>query len=555
MSLIVNGTEIENVIVIKRDTGVTTEIDLLNSQDGTIIWEKTAGAEFEVTRFSSNVYESSSSIASSFVAVSVTAGEKAASVSYGGITKTVDPNTTAGVYFGKYGSAEDDGTPTSGKMKISNAIGVAGYSFSSAKSTTSICNCITAINKWGTIENVGDNLCKGSTITSVVFSNSIRTIGVSAFETCTSLQSVIFENGATSIGNRAFYGCSALANLVFSNTIQDIGEYAFNNCKLIPTITLPSSLKNVGTFAFYNCELLQFSSIPTGVESIGRLAFSGCLALNISSIPTGIKTLGGSAFTGTAITRINSSSGYTIDLSGLTQLTTYENCFGLDGTALMLPTSLTYVSISADHTRINTTTNGLFDVQSRTNITSLSYSASSSSPIYRILLPNNISNMTISLSSKNITMLNSSTLGLCDLTKYSTFNASTKLNGGFTSVRFSGSLTTIPQGIFQSCQTMVDIVIPSSVKSILPNAFTNCGTANATKDIPCTATVNFAVRTGWQVYEEQADGTFAWKEIYESTLNQTTMGADYLTAPKALCLTSTNGYPNEGYADFEWKHA
>lgn len=532
MSLIVNGTEIENVIVIKRDTGATTEIDLLNSQDGTIIWEKTAGAEFEVTRFSSNVYESSSSVASSFVAVSVTAGEKAASVSYGGITKTVEPNTTAGVYFGKYGSAEDDGTPTSGKMKISNAVGVAGYSFSSAKSTTSICNCITAINKWGTIENIGDNLCKGSTITSVVFSNSIRTIGASAFEACTSLQSVVFESGATSIGKRAFYGCSTLANLVFSNTIKNIEEYAF-----------------------YSCSVLNFSSIPSGVETIGRLAFSGCSALNISSIPTGIKTLGANAFSRTAITRINTSSGNTIDLSGLTQITSYDNCFGLDGTALMLPTSLTYVSISADHTRINTTTSGLFDVQSRTNITSLSYSASSSSAIYRILLPNNISNMTISLSSQNITMLNSSTLGLCDLTKYSALNASTKLNGGFTSVRFSGSLTTIPQAIFQSCTTMVDIVIPSSVKSILPNAFTRCGTANATTDIPCTATVNFAVRTGWQVYEEQADGTFAWKEIYESALNQPTMGANYLTAPKALCLPSTYGYPNEGYSDFEWKHA
>lgn len=40
MSLIVNGTEIENVIVIRRATGVSTEIEKLQDQNGNVIWEK-----------------------------------------------------------------------------------------------------------------------------------------------------------------------------------------------------------------------------------------------------------------------------------------------------------------------------------------------------------------------------------------------------------------------------------------------------------------------------------------------------------------------------------
>lgn len=40
MSLIVNGTEIENVIVIRRATGESVEIEKLQDQNGNIIFEK-----------------------------------------------------------------------------------------------------------------------------------------------------------------------------------------------------------------------------------------------------------------------------------------------------------------------------------------------------------------------------------------------------------------------------------------------------------------------------------------------------------------------------------
>lgn len=40
MALIVNGTEIENIIVIKKESGESIELELLQDQNGNIIWEK-----------------------------------------------------------------------------------------------------------------------------------------------------------------------------------------------------------------------------------------------------------------------------------------------------------------------------------------------------------------------------------------------------------------------------------------------------------------------------------------------------------------------------------
>lgn len=49
MGLIVNGTEIENVIVIKKDTGTTTELDLFKTSTGIILWEAVKLTEFNYT--------------------------------------------------------------------------------------------------------------------------------------------------------------------------------------------------------------------------------------------------------------------------------------------------------------------------------------------------------------------------------------------------------------------------------------------------------------------------------------------------------------------------
>ena len=43
MSLIVNGTEIENVIVVKRATGESVEVEKLQDQNGNVIWELEQG--------------------------------------------------------------------------------------------------------------------------------------------------------------------------------------------------------------------------------------------------------------------------------------------------------------------------------------------------------------------------------------------------------------------------------------------------------------------------------------------------------------------------------
>lgn len=56
MSLIVNGTEIENVIVIQRATGESTEIEKLQDQNGNVIWEKQTAPLFQIMPIGATSY-------------------------------------------------------------------------------------------------------------------------------------------------------------------------------------------------------------------------------------------------------------------------------------------------------------------------------------------------------------------------------------------------------------------------------------------------------------------------------------------------------------------
>ena len=55
-------------------------------------------------------------------------------------------------------------------------------------------------------------------IETVVFSNSVESIGVGAFYGCTNLKTVFIGNGVTSIGGGAFYGCNQLESVFITRT-------------------------------------------------------------------------------------------------------------------------------------------------------------------------------------------------------------------------------------------------------------------------------------------------------------------------------------------------
>lgn len=100
----------------------------------------------------------------------------------------------------------------------------------------SSCTNLKRIRFEGGIEGIAKETFKGlKNITTIYIPESLKTIGVSAFEDCTNLEYVITNysndtDGISIIANSAFSGCSKLKINFLRNNIKAIGNYAFYNC-------------------------------------------------------------------------------------------------------------------------------------------------------------------------------------------------------------------------------------------------------------------------------------------------------------------------------------
>ena len=160
-----------------------------------------------------------------------------------------------------------------------------------------------------------------SSLTSVTIPNRVTSIGRSAFNGCSSLTSVTIGVSVTSIGDFAFFGCSSLTSVtinsdaivtssynlsdifgsqvtkyIIGDNVKGIGNYAFSYCSSLTSITIPNSVTSIGSSAFYNCSSLTSVTIPNSVTSIGYEAFRDCSSLTSITIPNGVTSIGSYAF-------------------------------------------------------------------------------------------------------------------------------------------------------------------------------------------------------------------------------------------------------------------
>jgi hypothetical protein len=119
-----------------------------------------------------------------------------------------------------------------------------------------------------------------STLVSVIFSNSVESIGDNAFCGCQNLSLLTIPDSVNSIGSYAFYGCQNLSLLTIPDSVNSIGSYAFSECNNLLSLTIPDSVTKIGDSAFQHCFNLSSLTIPDSVNSIGEGAFYGGLVLS-----------------------------------------------------------------------------------------------------------------------------------------------------------------------------------------------------------------------------------------------------------------------------------
>ena len=146
------------------------------------------------------------------------------------------------------------------------------------------------------ITSIGDEAFKGSSLTSVKFGKSVKTIGAKAFDSCSNLTSVSIPDNITSIGEGAFNSCTSLTKVTIGKGITAIAKNTFSSCKNLSNLTIGSNVTTIGDSAFAYCYGLTSVTLPDSVTTLANYAFKSCSELATITFGEDIKSIGYGAF-------------------------------------------------------------------------------------------------------------------------------------------------------------------------------------------------------------------------------------------------------------------
>ena len=147
-----------------------------------------------------------------------------------------------------------------------------------------------------------------TSLQSVDFGNNsqLTTISERAFSSCTAMKSVNFGNNSvlTTIGRGAFAWCYALANVQMPNTVTEVSYGAFQSCTALKSIVFSDAMTVIRDHVCYGCSALEEVHLPVALEGIYMRSFVGTTSLKEIDIPATVNEIRAQAFENSGIESI-----------------------------------------------------------------------------------------------------------------------------------------------------------------------------------------------------------------------------------------------------------
>lgn len=94
------------------------------------------------------------------------------------------------------------------------------------------------------------------------------------------------------IGDNAFKNCIGVTSVEIPETITEIGSSTFSGCTGLTSINIPETITKIGSSAFSGCTGLTSINIPETITEINGGTFSGCTGLSSITIPGSVTRMG-----------------------------------------------------------------------------------------------------------------------------------------------------------------------------------------------------------------------------------------------------------------------
>ena len=283
---------------------------------------------------------------------------------------------------------------------------------------------------------------------SITIPNSVTSVGIAAFASCSAFTSVTIPNSVTSIGASAFNGCTSLTSITIPNSVTNVGDAAFSKCTSLTTITLPDGVLSVNDWTFSGCTQLTSVKMGENVTSIGQFAFENCQSLSAITIPDKVQTIGTYAFT---------------KCTSLTSITIPENVTSINWNILSYCNALSSIIVSEQNTTYDSRDNCNAIIETATNTIIATCTQS-----------------TIPTSATSIGAC--AFYGRADLTHMTIPDQITRIGRAafrdcksLESVVIGDNLKIIDESAFLSCTSMTSFSIGKGIESIMQSAFMDCG--------------------------------------------------------------------------------
>lgn len=108
-----------------------------------------------------------------------------------------------------------------------------------------------------------------TTLTKITLPDTVKEIGVSAFQECINLQDFNMPSNLKIIRANSFRGCRSLTSITFKTDIELMESYAFIDCENLQTVNVNGKINHIDNGCFYNTQ--WYNNQPNGVVYLNNV--------------------------------------------------------------------------------------------------------------------------------------------------------------------------------------------------------------------------------------------------------------------------------------------